>query len=65
MRPRRFHPYPRADPTLGNSVPEYCTRILQPGLCPNLSRRGPPIARAPWGDQKYQWFSPNPPNEGV
>ena len=28
-----------------------------PGLCPNLSRRRPPIARAPWGDQEYQWSS--------
>ena len=28
-----------------------------PGLCPNLSRRRPPIARAPWGDQECQWSS--------
>ena len=27
------------------------------GLCPNLSRRRPPIARAPWGGQEYQWSS--------
>ena len=29
MRPRRFHPHPRADPIRGNSVPEDCTRIPQ------------------------------------
>ena len=48
-------PADRAEPPVREY--EAFTADLYRGLCPNLSRRRPPIARAPWGDQKYQWSS--------
>ena len=44
-----------ADDRLSKDMVEICDSAK--GLCPNLSRRRPPIARAPWGDQEYQWSS--------